>query len=224
MKSKIILIAALLMGLVTTMLFFNYMKRFDEASALGDNVISVVAAKQAIKANTKIADGMLEIMQVPGNGVHQQAVKKPADAVGKVASADLAPGEILLSHRLKNQQEESVIVSKKVQEGYRAVTVGVNLVQSVSNLIEPGDYVDVVSTPTDKQSERLLSTMIMENLRVLAIGRRMIEATPETPYAEYSTVTLEVKPQDAVTIINADERGNISLVLRSRVNTAPAQK
>jgi pilus assembly protein CpaB len=224
MRSKIILVMALLMGLVTTVLFFNYMKKFDQVKAADESVVTVVAAKLAIKANTKITPELLQTIQIPAAHVLPQAVRNSTDAAGKIAVMDMAPGEILLSHHLKNQEEEALFVSKKVQEGYRAVTVGVNLVQSVSNLIEPGDYVDVVLTLTDKQLDRVISTTINENLRVLAIGRRMVEAKSDTPYAEFSTVTLEVKPEDAVKIVNADERGNINLLLRSRINTAAEKK
>jgi pilus assembly protein CpaB len=224
MRSKIILVMALLMGLVTTVLFFNYMKKFDQVKAADESVVTVVAAKLAIKANTKITPELLQTIQIPAAHVLPQAVRNSTDAAGKIAVMDMAPGEILLSHHLKNQEEEALFVSKKVQEGYRAVTAGVNLVQSVSNLIEPGDYVDVVLTLTDKQLDRVISTTINENLRVLAIGRRMVEAKSDTPYAEFSTVTLEVKPEDAVKIVNADERGNINLLLRSRINTAAEKK
>ena len=37
-------------------------------------------------------------------------------------------------------------------EGYRAVTVGVNINQSVSNLIEPEDEVDVILTKVAKDA------------------------------------------------------------------------
>jgi pilus assembly protein CpaB len=224
MRSKIILVMALLMALVTTVLFFNYMKKFDQVKVADESVVTVVAAKLAIKANTKITPELLQTIQIPAAHVLPQAVRNLTDAAGKIAVMDMAPGEILLSHHLKNQQEEALFVSKKVQEGYRAVTVGVNLVQSVSNLIEPGDYVDVVLTLTDKQLDRVVSTTINENLRVLAIGRRMVEAKSDTPYAEFSTVTLEVKPEDAVKIVNADERGNINLLLRSRIQAAAEKK
>ncbi|SEC17521.1 Flp pilus assembly protein CpaB [Paenibacillus sp. GP183] len=224
MRSKIILVMALLMGLVTTVLFFNYMKKFDQVKAADASVVTVIGAKQAIKANTKITPEMLQTMQVPAALVHPQAVRNSTDAVDKIAVMDMAPDEILLSHHLKNQVEEALFVSKKVQEGYRAVTVGVNLVQSVSNLIEPGDYVDVVSTLTDKLSDKVISTTINQNLRVLAIGRRMVEAKSDTPYAEYSTVTLEAKPEDSVTLINANGRGSINLLLRSRINAASDKK
>jgi pilus assembly protein CpaB len=220
MRSKLILIAALLMGVATTVLFFNYMKQNNEAPAfMNDNLINVVAVTQEIRENTQISSGMLEIKQVPESGAHAQALKDPKDAAGKIAAANLAAGEILLPNHLMDQKEEAIFLSKKVRDGYRAVSIGVNIVQTVSNLIEPGDFVDVVSTKKDKVTEKLLSHVILDNVHVLAIGRRMVEAMPETPYVEYSQVTFELIPEDGITAINADEdpEATISLMLHSRI-------
>jgi pilus assembly protein CpaB len=216
MRSKIILAAALVMGLITTILFFNYMSEFDQAAADSETLVSVVAAKQDIGANTMLTAGQLQIIQVPAKGAHPLALKSMAEADGKVAAAQLAAGEVLLPHHLNDQQAEALFVSKKIKDGYRAFSVGVNLVQSVSNLIEPGDYVDVIMTVEDKATEKLVSTVVLENVHVLAIGRRMVEARTDTPYVEYASVTLEAKQLDGVKVIHADEEGTISLMLHGR--------
>ncbi|MBD0382373.1 Flp pilus assembly protein CpaB [Paenibacillus sedimenti] len=227
MRSKIILFAALIMGLITTFLFFNYMKQYDQATTVNENMVDVVVAKQQIKRNQKLQADMLEIKQVPLLGVHPQAIKSIQGADGKFADATIETGEVLLSHRVKTSKDESAIVAKKVQNGFRAVSVGINLVQSVSNLIEPDDYVDVIVTippkeGNDKQIEA--STMLLEKIRVLAVGRRMVEVDDQHPYAEYTSVTLEVKPEDVPKIINADDRFNVSLALHSRVVPEAAKK
>ncbi|WP_082053691.1 Flp pilus assembly protein CpaB [Gordoniibacillus kamchatkensis] len=217
MRSKLILIVAIVLGLVTTVLFFNYMKRYDEISTANETLVQAVVAKKAIKRNETVSADALQLAQVPKKGLHPEAVKTIAEAQGKIANADIAPGEVLLSHHLQSKKEEALLVSRKVRDGYRAVSVGVNLVRSVSNLIEPEDEVDVIATPEKVTGQPVVSTLILEKARVLAIGRRMVEATEGTPYVEYATVTLEVKPADAVAIVNAQERGSISLTLYSRL-------
>lgn len=217
MRAKWLLLAALLMGIATTVLFFNYMKKYDAAAAASETLVRVVAAKQDIRMNTQITAGMLETVPLPANAVHATTIKNAALAVGKVAASDLAAGEVLLAGHIKDQREEAMFVSKKIRDGYRAVSLGVNLVQSVSNLIEPDDYVDLVYTESDKASGQTVSQIILENVRVLAIGRRMVQADASTPYVEYASVTLEVKPQDGVKVVNADEKGQVSLLLHSRI-------
>lgn len=227
MRSKIILIAALIMGLVTTFLFFNYMKQFDHTKAANENMVGVVVAKQQIKRNQKMLADMLEIKQVPLLSVHPQAIKKIQDAEGKFADTTIEAGEVLLSHHVKASKDESAVVAKKIQNGFRAVSVGVNIVQSVSNLIEPDDFVDVfVTIPPKEGNDKQLeaSTVLLDNIHVLAVGRRMVEADSEHPYAEYATVTLEVKPEDVPKLINSNDRFKVSLALHSRVVAEAASK
>jgi pilus assembly protein CpaB len=85
--------------------------------------------------------------------------------------------------------------------------------------------VDVIATPEKVSGQPTPSTLLLEKARVLAIGRRMVEASADTPYVEYASVTLEVKPADAVAIVNAQEHGTISLALLPRPvqPTPPAQ-
>lgn len=218
MRAKIIFIAAILMGIMTTFLFFNYMKQFDKTAEATESLVEVVAAKQAIAKNKRIEPTMLELIKVPELGLHPQAVKAMSDVEGSFAESDIEAGEILLGHRIKTAKEEADVVSRKIRTGYRAVSVGVNFVQSVSNLIEPGDEVDVVYTPTDpKVIEAEGSKLLFEKVKVLAVGRKMVETDTDHPYAEYSSATLEMKAQDIVELIEHDELGIISLALHSRI-------
>ncbi len=217
MRAKIVFVLAIVMGLVTTYLFIDYMKRFDETAAANETLVEALVAKQPIKKNQRIGAGMVEVVKVPKLGLHAQALTAAADAEGKFAEADLAVGEVILSSRVKSEKDEAALVARKVTEGMRAVAVGVNFVQSVSNLIEPEDRVDVVVSIADKVTNQVNTSTVVEQVRVLAVGRRMVESGPEAPYAEYSSVTLEVKPQEVLPIVNADEKGEISLVLHSRI-------
>src|ERR1700738_4348698 len=109
MRSKLILLAALLMGIATTVLFFNYMKQYkDTPTFKNDTLINVVAVKQEVPANTKISASMLGIKQIPETGPFSQALKNPQDAEGKIAASNLTAGEVLLPNHLKTQEEESL--------------------------------------------------------------------------------------------------------------------
>lgn len=91
-------------------------------------------------------------------------------------------------------------------------------------MIEPEDWVDVVYTETidNGSGEQTVSRMLLENVRVLAVGRLMIESSTKEDYVEYSSVTLELLSPDAVKLIQASERGTLHFILRSRI--IPADK
>jgi len=220
MRTKLVLVLAIAMGVVTTVLFYQYMSQYQAEAAVNEEMIEIVAAAEPIARNERITASKLTMLRVPELGVHSNAVKDFTLVEGKLADADIAAGEPILSHRLKDEKDEALFVSRKVKEGLRAVSVGVNFVQSISNLTEPEDYVDViVSTPGE--GEKMETELLFEKVRVLAVGRRMIETEEGDVYAEYSSVTLELNRDQSVKLVNAEENGNIHLSLHSRVNEEP---
>jgi pilus assembly protein CpaB len=220
LKAKMALMLSLVLGVITTLLFFQYMKQFNSEKAATVETMEVVVAKERIEKNEKINADKLELVSIPKQSVLSQAVTSIAAAEGKLANAMIEKGEAILSHRLGSEIDESVYVSRKVKDGYRAVSIGVNINQSVSNLIEPEDEVDIVFSKMIKDATNLdvLQTeILLKNTRVLAVGRKI--QTPENtkePYVEYSSVTVEVKPEDAIKLINASEQGKIHFTLNKR--------
>lgn len=219
MKSKLILFLALAMGAVTTVLFYQYMQ--DAGAQEGRQVPqeSVVVAETEIQANQRITSNDLAVKSFPEDHIHTQAIGSIEQATGSYATATIAKGEPVLTHRIQDEQNEQLFVSRKVRDGYRAVSTGVNFVQSVSNLIEPEDRVDVIFTERvgRGEQEEVRSERLLQNVRVLAVGRKMVESRSKEAYVEYSSVTLELVPTDTVALVRASEKGSIQLVLHSRV-------
>ncbi|MCF6139280.1 Flp pilus assembly protein CpaB [Pseudalkalibacillus berkeleyi] len=215
LRSKLVLVLAIVMGLITTVLFFNYMKQFDSETVASQTKKEVVIASTEIKRNVPITKEMLETKLLPEEGVHTNAVLKMDEAIGQYSTADIALGESLLTNHLQNVKEETLFVSRKVREGFRAVSVGLNLPQSVTNLIEPGDQVDVIGTK--KIGDEQVSEFVVQNVTVLAVGRRLVETTEGEPYVEFTSATLEVMPNESVRLVNASESGTVHIVLRTRV-------
>lgn len=212
---------ALVMGAVTTVLFFQYMKQFSREAAMHDSTVAVVVAKEDIQENEQISRGVLQVVRVPQKGVHANAARSMSEVEGMFATAKIAKGEAVLKHRVSSEKAETLFVSRKVRPGFRAVSIGVNFVQSVSNLIEPEDEVDVIFSETMKLPNgqaKVETKQLLANVRVLAVGRKMAASSrPKEPHVEYSSVTLELKPQDAVALVNASERGHIQLALRTQI-------
>lgn len=226
MKSKYILIGALIFAIATTVLFGKYIKDLDKKYRNDKNMVQVVTLKQDISKNTKITKEMLEIKPLSSNAVHPEAIKKVEDIEGSYTLVDMKAGEVLFSNRFSNQMKEKELLTRKIREGNRAVSIEVNYVESVSTMIEPEDYVDVYFTEKGASTAKIL-----DNIRVLAVGKRIVEKAGSsqgssdkakeegTNQVEYTSVTLELTPDQAISIINADERGNIKFALRSKIET-----
>jgi pilus assembly protein CpaB len=220
MKAKLLLVLAVFMGLITTFLFFRYMEQYDSAAVMNEQTTSVLVAKRDITQNQLISQDMVELKQIPEKGIHNAAVSDTSVVVGKYATSNIVAGEQILSPNVKDSTDENLYVSRKLHEGYRAVSLGVNFVQTVSNLIEPEDYVDVILSEEDPDTKKIKSEIVVTKVRVLAVGRKMVqpvESVDGETHVEYSAVTLELNPDQAVKAVNADERGNIHLTLHTRV-------
>ncbi|HEY4552828.1 MAG TPA: Flp pilus assembly protein CpaB [Bacillaceae bacterium] len=224
MRKKLILPLALVLGAITTFLFIQFLNQMDGAQDAKTETETVIIAKENIQENQKIKPELLNAVEVPLGAVHKNAIKNKEAAAGKFATADIKEGEVVLSHRIQSQQDETVFLSRKIDEGYRAVSIGVDFVQSVSNLIEPGDRVDAVISETVKEGDRetVKTSQVLSGIRVLAVGRKMAAPSAKEDYAEYTSLTLQVQPQDAVALINAAERGKVQFLLDSALVSTPA--
>jgi len=102
----------------------------------------------------------------------------------------------------------------KIAEGARAVSIGVSDVTAVAKMIQPEDYVDIVYTKDGQ------TNILLENVRVLAVGKILTDATTDEKNAEtadYGTITLQLYPGDIVKVVNADEVGALKFVLRGKL-------
>jgi pilus assembly protein CpaB len=176
MKSKHILILALIMALITSLLFSQYLKNLDKKYKKNQNKINVIVAVMDISKNQKVTKEMLQIKSLPAEVVLPKAVLKMEDIEGKYALIDIKAGEMLFTDRFTDQYEETEQITRKIREGYRAVSVEVNYIESVSTLVQPEDYVDVVFTEKIKQTgtnEIVNTTSLLQDVRVLAVGKRI---------------------------------------------------
>lgn len=215
MKSKYVFIIAILAAVVTTVLFRQYIVNLDNKYKQANKIQTYVVAKTDINAGQKVTSEMLELKELSAGSVPPQAIRKTSDVEGKYAKVDIKAGENLFAYRFSDAVSENQNITMKIKDGYRAVSIGVNDISSVTKMIQPEDYVDVVYTANSQTS------VILENVRVLAVGKSLTQvaaaASKDNESADYGTVTLELAPADIVKIINADETGSVKFVLRGKL-------
>lgn len=152
----------------------------------------------------------------------------PEQLTGTVARFEFFPGEPIREQKLVRADQG--YLSAVLGEGMRGVSVPVAAESSAGGFIVPNDRVDVVLTRTTDAGR--ISEVILANVRVLAIGKRLGEVGasggqeeaeagegPQAQVFEDETIaTLELAPAQAEAIINAESLGDLSLVLRSIVD------
>lgn len=229
MKSRIILIAALIFAVATTILFGNYLNKLDSKAKSDKSLVQVVVLKQDIKRNQRITPDMLELKSYSQNSVLPDAIKDMKELEGSFALIDMKAGEQLFKERFIFQTNEKEYLTRKITAGKRAVSIEVTYVEPVSTMIEPEDYVDVIFSR--KAQEGYSPTLtLLENIRVLAVGERISKSRDTTAVADaknivqssggqakYASVTLELTPAQAELITNAELNGELKFTLRSEL-------
>ena len=142
------------------------------------------------------------------------------EVVGAVLRYALARGQPLTDSGLVKPGERGFLAAV-LAPGMRAVSVPVDEASANAGLIFPGDRVDLVLSHTlageggESQKARRAAETVLEDVRVLAMGRRLKGPEGEEGAIQARTVTLEVAPADAERVALVTELGKLSLSLRS---------
>lgn len=212
MKKTMIFILAILMAGVTTYLFYVFLQHLQTqpvSQTQSVPMVQVVEAKTAIKAQTPITDKQVAEVSVPKSSVLPDTILTTDKVIGQMASVDLEPSEILLTHQLVSKTD-SPTLAYKIKSGDEAFTITSKQIgDTVANLIEPEDYVDLLLIKKGKAS------VLLSNVLVLAVDQRMLRSKPDDPYKPYSMTTLEVNSDQIMKILNAEGQGSLLFSLHS---------
>jgi pilus assembly protein CpaB len=214
------LVVALGLGTVAAVVGRGVMGRRHAAPA-GAGMVRVVVATEELLPGATIRAADVEVRQVPAGGFPADVVFKDAhELVGRVVTTHVVKGQAVLATLLAPKGALGGLQAM-VEPGMRAVTVEVNEVSGVGGLLIPGARVDVVQTITTNGDPRgMVARAIVENVKVLAVGRRMSAegtsgAAGEAESSLAKSVTLMASPEQAEAIDLASHVGTPRLVLRN---------
>jgi pilus assembly protein CpaB len=92
--------------------------------------------------------------------------------------------------------------------------VPVDEVNSISGMIEPGDRIDLMVAV--RKDTRTFMFPLLQNVTILATGTRAaVAADSKEGRRTYTTITLEVRPEEAQRVLAAREVGKLAAVLRA---------
>lgn len=212
--NKIIIIISLVLSLITSILIYAYISANKKVPAAPTTeYVTILTASEDIPAHTEITDKHVKQAKVAKELVNPSALTDMNEIVGKHTKESIIAGEQFLPQRLVSRDNMSL--AYRIPENTRAVSMNINEQIGVANLLRPGDYVDVVAS-FDKELE--VSKIILQNIKVLAIGHDMTltsDRTTEVP----STVTLAVASEDIEKFVFASEFGTLRLTLRPADDT-----
>lgn len=230
-KNAVFLGAAILLGLVAALLSVSYVReRVEEATAAARVVVAeaqVVVAAHDVAVGETVTEEDLVTRSVPVDFIPADVVtvEDYGQYLGRMARAPIKSGAPLSASALVPlyNQFSRVVVPGKV--GY---TLSVNENNSLSGMISPGDSVDILLTyeadeegdgPAADQGERVVP--LLENVIVLATGSRVGEALPGQDNVAFSSITLELDPDQAERLTVGQKTGDLRVLLRNIEDRTP---
>lgn len=184
----------------------------------------VVFAVVDIPENTMITEEMLELRPLVDEDMQESYLLDIDSAVGHAASGDIFANEPLNKNRLvlTGELDETNSLAYVVENGMRAVSISVNSVSGIENLIKPGNRVDLIvnynykvaNTGGENSEEQRATKFLLQNRKVLASGTELSKEGSK----EYVTLTLETTPEEAIQISCAESIGTIKVILRSSLD------
>ena len=229
-KLKLIaLLAAVLVGLGLYR-FLEELKTPQEAP----HTMVVVAAVN-IPENTQITEEMLTLKSISDDSLLADYILDIESVTGMVLTSDIYAGEQITRHRLVRLGE--VDPAKKtlaytLHPGMRAMTIFVDMDSGLVNFLKPGNRVDLLANYSHEEVRTSLldpdvqevvnlptTQMLAQNIAILAVGSVM----DKTGTTEYTSVTLEVTPEDAMNINAVAWWGDLRLLLRSPLDEETIQ-
>ncbi len=144
-----------------------------------------------------------------------------ADLVGAVVRRPLTIGQPVTAGSVVKPGARGFLAAV-LEPGMRAISVPIDEASGNAGLILPGDHVDVILTQTieiagDPAGSRRVSETVLQDARVIAMGRRLTtEGADEGAAGQQArTATLESTPAGVEKVALVTELGKLALSLRS---------
>jgi len=202
-----IIMVAVILGLVTAYLIWNYLRQQDELK----NRVPVVTAAVDIPPRATITPDMVTMRSIPPDLVAPDAVRDRKAVEGKKTKVRIRANEQVRTNDFMTTGEVTTL-SYEVPPGMRAISIAAGEVQAVGTAVKPGDMVDILATFVDPINRQETTKTVLQMIKVLAVNRGNTD--PNSKEGANSSMTLLVTPEQAEQLIAFDRQGTLRVALR----------
>ena len=177
-----------------------------------EKVIRIVAARDLPRGTlVNLKDFAKDEFPANWIGTDAVALSEVQLVQGKQLNIDLKAGQLLMHVHLVEQAQPAL--ASRLSPDKRAVTIPVDLMSSMSGLLQPGDRVDLFVSFEYKGQRTTAS--LLQGVEVLATGQQTKTTGDHIAATEvrYSTVTLAASHDEAKKLVAARQGGSITAVL-----------
>lgn len=228
-RAVLLIVAVLIAGIGTTMVFF-YVRSADDRAIAQQQPVSVLVAKVALPAGTRVADaaaqGAFELKELPVAAVTPGALSAVEPVADFVALAPIFPGQQLLTPMFGATAAATSALA--VPAGQIAVSFQFSDPQRVAGFVKPGSEVVVFLTGAAGQPAATPATrVLLPRATVIATGPTTVTPPTDATQANVEPVplallTLALSQRDAERLVFASQNGSLYLgLLNGQSDVAP---
>jgi pilus assembly protein CpaB len=174
----------------------------------------IVVAAMELPLATTLASEHLTVVKWPSDSLPEGAFSNPKELVGRVVLAKLSRNEVVLPSKLATREAGSGMAAL-IPENMRAAAVRVDDVVGVAGFVHPDDRVDVIVTMRAESGGETSSKVILQNVRVLAVGKDLkVDDQKRSQALPVTVATLLVTTEQSEMLALASAQGKLLLTLR----------
>ena len=161
-----------LLAVGTGVLTYSYLASVGHANAPAAQR-AILLATRTIPAHATITAEMLTRASRRADAVDPDALVAPVSAIGSATVNEIPAGSVITASKLVHYVAAGL--PGRVHVGMRAVSIALDRVKGVSNLIKAGDKVDVIAATPPRSDTLPKAVTIIRGATVLSVGQ-MTEA------------------------------------------------
>jgi Flp pilus assembly protein CpaB len=211
-------------AILAAVILITYLNRYRDSVKASSVPVNVLVAKGVIEAGTSgeviASQSMYQVTSQSQGDVSEGAITDPATLKGRVATADIFPGEQLTTAKLT--VSESTSLANSITEDQRAITLPVDSSRGMTSQLQAGDHVDVYGgfnvqavgrngVQDASASSKPIVKLIIPDVQVLAV--------PSSANGK-GQITLKLTDQQAADAAFAADNGILWVTLRPKANAS----
>ena len=217
-----LLVGAVLSGALALVAARHYLRdreaQLVEASTRALQTRPVIVASRDLRGGELLGAGDLAVRQIPRRYATSDSLAPDAASrlVGRRLGRTRRSGDAIGDSDVDPLRSASL--ATLLGEGKRALTIPVDELGSFAGQLRAGDHIDLYFMPQSGGDASRIG-LLLPAVPVLATGSERSSSLPATTAEgrpEFSTITLELTPDDAARVALAQHAGQLTAVLRGR--------
>jgi Flp pilus assembly protein CpaB len=202
-------------AILAAVILLLYLAQYRDSVAAANNPMTVLVAKRLIQKGTPGdvvgGEGLFSATTVPQAQLIESAIADPALLRGRVATADVYPGQQLTAADFAVAPSNAV--GTRLSRGQRAIALPVDAAHGLIGYIQTGDRVDVYAGFNTGQKP--VMKMILSNALVLSAPPVVAGGVAGSSAAN---IVLRADHQKAAELAFASDNGKLWFALRPAAN------